>query len=375
MGHLVMGRSIVAALGLIMLASMGLSGCQNTSLGEQLQGAVAPKNGNPPPPNALSTSTPAANVDVPKDNKSETQGSKETNPLINQPSSSPAPSPLTRSATDTKAILWLKVVQKTATDGLQQSKFLPLPLLASRSFVPEDVDQAPTALQGYIRDLTQLGVINPRPGKTEASYSLAPNAAVTRREYVRWLVGANNRFYANQPSRQVRLAQPTDQPSFSDIAANDADFAVIQGLANAGLLPINTDSVNEANNLFRPDEPLTRQEMVVWKIPFDIRQPLPIANLDGVKKAWGFRDLKDLNTANFGVFVADAQLGEQSNVRRAFGFTVLLQPNKTVTRGEAIATLWYFGTATDGISARRVQQLEQSPDRNDKPSTPSTPKT
>ncbi len=320
----------------LMLVSVSLSGCQNTSLGDQLQGAVAPKVTATPTPESTNTGDSQPKLPPYPDVKATTLG---------KPQRSQMPS-------------WLNLAQKAASESLQQSKFLPLPLLASRSFVPEDIDQAPLALQGYIRDLTQLGVINPRPGQTENTYSLSPNTPVTRREYVRWLVTANNRFYSNQPSRQLRLAQPTDQPFFSDIPANDPDFRIIQGLANAGLLGIHSDGAEP--NLFRPNEPLTRQEMITWKTPFDIRQPLPIANLDAVKKAWGFRDIKELSPSNFGGFVADAQLGEQSNVRRAFGFTVLLQPNKNITRAEAIASLWYFGTATDGLSARRVQQLEQA---------------
>jgi hypothetical protein len=349
------------SLGLSLLAGASLSGCQNTSLGEQLQGAVAPKVSATPTAEPTNSAAPQPKPTATPEVKATTLPTPQTSPTATKNASSPS------------LISWLKVAQKTAENSLQQSKFLPVPILASRSFIPEDIDQAPVALQGYIRDLTQLGVINPRPGQTENTYSLSPNSPITRREYVRWLVTANNRFYANQPSRQLRLAQPADPPFFSDIPANDPDFAIIQGLANGGLLPANGDNGNEPT-LFRPDEPITRQEMVAWKIPFDIRQPLPIANLEAVTKAWGFRDIRDLNTSNLGGFVADAQLGEQSNVRRAFGFTVLLQPNKNVTRAEAIATLWYFGTATDGLSARRVQQLEQASqasDRSEKPKTES----
>jgi hypothetical protein len=41
----------------------------------------------------------------------------------------------------------------------------------------------------------------------------------------------------------------------------------------------------------------------------------------------------------------------------ALDFTTLLQPQKPVTRAESAASTWYFGTKTDGISARKSSRL------------------
>ncbi|MGB3642768.1 MAG: S-layer homology domain-containing protein, partial [Rivularia sp. (in: cyanobacteria)] len=57
--------------------------------------------------------------------------------------------------------------------------------------------------------------------------------------------------------------------------------------------------------------------------------------------------------------IADYQNGEQSNIRRVFGYTTLFQPKKAVTRAEAAAALWYFGTESEGISAKEALKLKQ----------------
>jgi hypothetical protein len=57
--------------------------------------------------------------------------------------------------------------------------------------------------------------------------------------------------------------------------------------------------------------------------------------------------------------LADYQNGDLSNIRRAFGYTTLLQPQKVVTRAEAAATLWFFGSQGDGLSAQDALQAKQ----------------
>jgi hypothetical protein len=210
-----------------------------------------------------------------------------------------------------------------------------------------DLDIAPPSLKNWIRDLNKLGTITPKTGQ-----QFKPNILVARREYARWLLETNNRLYKNQPSRQIRLAQPTDSASFTDIPNNHPDFGIIQGLANAGLIGGIGDS-------FRPNDPLLREELVQWKIPLDLRQPLPIATLESVSKSWGFKDSDRISENALNAIFADAQLRDLSNIRRSFGFTTLLQPQKPVTRAEAAASLWYFGTAVDGVSVSKVLETER----------------
>jgi len=92
---------------------------------------------------------------------------------------------------------------------------------------------------------------------------------------------------------------------------------------------------------------------------------LPSASIDAVKQTWGFQDVSKIDPKALRAVLADFQNGEFANIRRVFGYTTLFQPKKPVTRAEAAATLWYFGSQGEGLSAKEAQQLK------DKPSQPS----
>jgi hypothetical protein len=111
--------------------------------------------------------------------------------------------------------------------------------------------------------------------------------------------------------------------------------------------------------LFRPDAPLTREQLILWKVPLDTRQALPAANLEAVKQTWGFQDAGSIEPKALRAVLADFQNAEQSNIRRVFGYTTLFQPKKPVTRAEASAALWYFGTQGEGISATEALKLKR----------------
>ncbi|MBW4600271.1 MAG: S-layer homology domain-containing protein [Calothrix sp. FI2-JRJ7] len=219
-----------------------------------------------------------------------------------------------------------------------------------------DINKAPQQLQRYIQDLATLGVLttstNQAKGNTNTNL-FEPGKVITRREYARWLIAANNAMYASNPAKQIRTVSETTQPAFTDVPKTNPDFAFIQGLAEAGIIP-STLSGDSTEVLFRPDAPLTREQLLLWKLPLDTRSALPTANLEAVKQTWGFQDAGKIDSRALRAVLADYQNGEQSNIRRVFGFTTLFQPKRTVTRAEAAAALWYFGTQGDGISAADV---------------------
>ena len=99
--------------------------------------------------------------------------------------------------------------------------------------------------------------------------------------------------------------------------------------------------------------------MLLWNIPLDTRQGLPSASLDTVKQTWGFQDTGKIDPKALRAVIADNQNGENSNIRRVFGYTTLFQPKRAVTRAEAAAALWYFGTESDGITAKEALKLKQ----------------
>lgn len=220
-----------------------------------------------------------------------------------------------------------------------------------------DLDQAPAELQPYIADLTKLEALPMRTNGTSGEFK--PNAEISRRDYARWLVTANNRIYANQPARKIRLAAATDQATFQDVPSSDPDFDVIQGLANAGLIPSSLSGDSNAVT-FRPDAPLTREELILWKVPVDMRQVLPNASIDTIQQTWGFQDATKIDPRAMRAVLADFQNGDLSNIRRAFGYTTLFQPQKTVSRAEAAAVLWQFGTQGNNLSAKDATQISQS---------------
>jgi S-layer homology domain len=219
---------------------------------------------------------------------------------------------------------------------------------------PTNPGQVPAELEAYISDLTALGALS----VTGSSSDFTPSKTITRREYARWLVAANNLIYANLPARKIRPGASTDQPAFPDVAANDPDFGAIQGLANAGLIPSSLSGDSTATT-FRPNSPLTREDLILWKVPVDIRRSLPNATVDAVKETWGFQDTAKIDPKVLRAVLADYQNSDLSNIRRAFGYTTLFNPKKTVTRAEAAAVLWFFGAQGDGLSAKDALQAGQ----------------
>jgi hypothetical protein len=244
--------------------------------------------------------------------------------------------------------------------------------LPSQDFT--DLDKLPQQLRQHIQDLAALGVLtlDPSGSKTKPDASgtqFEPNKIITRREFARWLVAANNQIYANRPGQQIRLASETTQSAFQDVPRTNPDFPSIQALAEAGLIPSALTGDSTAV-LFRPDAPLTRENLILWKVPLDTRQALPTASIDTVKQTWGFQDVAKIDPKALRAVLADFQNSEQSNVRRVFGYTTLFQPKKPVTRAEAAAALWYFGSQGEGISAKEAQQLKS---QKSQPSATSEP--
>jgi len=235
------------------------------------------------------------------------------------------------------------------------------PTNTSNSLVFSDINKAPTELRSHITDLAQLGVLALNPGGSKqnpsaTSTQFEPNKPISHREFARWLIATNNQIYANNPAKQIRLATDSSQPTFQDVPRTDPDFPAIQGLAEAGLIPSPLSGDSTAV-LFRPGAALTREQMLVWKLPLDTRLA-STATIDSVKQTWGFQDVAKIDPKALRSVLTDFQNGDTSNIRRVFGYTTLFQPKKSVTRAEAAATLWYFGTQNEGISAKEVLQAK-----------------
>lgn len=311
--------------------------CQGSNIGSSLEVAIAPAT-------SPSTSEPIAE----KPNQPTA-----ISPLPPSPSNSSVNSVSAvnsdRISMEMPAIALQSLPKELTTESISLKNLFYINFTNSQtqSGAFSDLETAPAPLRSWLKDLNQFGTITPKAGR-----EFRPNILVARREYARWLLLTNNRLYKNQPSRQIRIAQPNDMASFPDIPNNHPDFAIVQGLANAGL-------INGTGDRFRPNDPLLREEMVQWKIPLDLRQPLPNATLETVSQSWGFKDSDRISENALSAVFADSQLRDISNIRRSFGFTTLLQPQKPVTRAEAAASLWYFGTAVDGTSVSKILETER----------------
>ncbi|XP_023552430.1 uncharacterized protein LOC111810089 isoform X2 [Cucurbita pepo subsp. pepo] len=218
--------------------------------------------------------------------------------------------------------------------------------LPGKVLVPAAVDQvqgqALAALQG-------LKVI-------EAD--VEPSDLCTRREYARWLVSASSVLSRNTTFKvyQAMYIQNITELAFDDITPEDPDFASIQGLAEAGLISSKLSRHDISSTLdedqgpfhFSPESPLSRQDLVSWKMALEKRL-LPEADGKMLRQVSGFIDTDKIHPDACPALVADLSAGEQGIIALAFGYTRLFQPDKPVTKAQAAIAL-ATGEASDMVS-------------------------
>lgn len=346
-------RRSTASLILASCLLLPLASCANSSYGESLQKSFAADpqltgSSPSPEPEATVAANPNPQASEPANNGSE-------------PAVTNSPTELPQSQTDLGQVpsftdrTNLGASGDFSTAATQPNSATPSGVSSGQTTFT-DLDKAPKELRQPIEDLARLGVLTPAANQAKSSSDqttsrFEPNKPITRREFASWLVAVNNRLQADRAAQQIRLGSDTSQPAFRDVPRNDPDFAAIQGLAEAGIIP-SALSGDSTIVTFRPNATLTRENLVLWKVPMDTRQPLPTANIEAVKQAWGFQDAAKIDPKALRAVLADYENGDLSNIRRVYGYTTLLQPKKAVTRAEAAAALWYFGYQGEGQSAQ-----------------------
>lgn len=185
-----------------------------------------------------------------------------------------------------------------------------------------------------------------------------PGDLCTRREYARWLVSASSALSRNTVSKvyPAMCIENFTELAFDDVTPEDPDFPAIQGLAEAGLIASklsrrdmrSSSEVEETSLCFCPESPLSRQDLVTWKISLEKRQ-LPIADKKILQQVSGFIDIDKIDPDACPALVADLSAGEQGIVTLAFGYTRLFQPDKPVTKAQAAIAL-ATGEASDIVS-------------------------
>ncbi|MGB8700410.1 MAG: S-layer homology domain-containing protein [Thermosynechococcaceae cyanobacterium] len=211
------------------------------------------------------------------------------------------------------------------------------------------------ALQVYVSDVIQLNPLTVDDKNRLSAFN--PNQPILRSTFARWLVETNNRIYRDRPSRQIRTAVAAT-PAFQDVPSTHPDFADVQGLAESGYLP-SILSGDKTQALFRPQDPLTRETLLLWKVPIDRQQIPPTVSTERVKQLWGFKDANRITPLMLSAVAADHLNGDLANIRRMFGATILFQPQKPVTQAEAAASLWFIGIEGENLSVQDLLRAEQ----------------
>ncbi len=117
-------------------------------------------------------------------------------------------------------------------------------------------DIASISERQFIEDLGALGTFDQTAGHFD------PSGPITRAQYVRWLVRANNAIWFDQPSLQIKLAEGPPA-SFPDVPQSDADFPYVQGVDNAGF------AIGFRDKRFHPSAALTHEQLLAIKESVD----------------------------------------------------------------------------------------------------------
>ncbi|GAA0166315.1 hypothetical protein LIER_21494 [Lithospermum erythrorhizon] len=231
---------------------------------------------------------------------------------------------------------------------------VPAPSLASAS------------LQSHPGKVLVPAVVDPVQGQALAALQVLkvietdvqPGNLCTRREYACWLVSASSALSRNTISKvyPAMYIENITELAFDDITPKDPDFSSIQGLAEAGLISSKLSkhdmqsSVDDEHTplYFSPESPLSRQDLVSWKMALEKRQ-LPVVNRKSMEQLSGFIDIDKIHPDAWPALVADLALGEHGIVALAFGYTRLFQPDKPVTNAQAAVAI-ATGEASDIVN-------------------------
>lgn len=202
------------------------------------------------------------------------------------------------------------------------------PVPAAAQAPPTSAPSSFTDLGSYdgaqrIEDLAALGVFDRNSG------AFRPNDAITRADFVRWLVKAHNAIIKD-PAARIRLAQGTTA-TFADVTPGNADFPYIQGLTNAGYV-IGVDPTH-----FAPAKRLTREQMIFVKASMDEGHTI-VTDGHGASEL-RFSDKRRIGYKYLGAVYEDSTAGTTQNFQRVYGQSSLFNPQAEVTRGEAAIAL------------------------------------
>ena len=200
-----------------------------------------------------------------------------------------------------------------------------------------------TAAQA-IKDEGALGIFDTSTGEFK------PRDPITRAEFVRWLVKANNVYYKDQATQQIRLAESNDA-TFVDVPPSHPDFKYIQGLADAGYV-VGVDKTH-----FAPDQPITREQMIFIKNDRDRGGKVGA----GDPNSLSYTDKMKVNPIYAAGVANAASVFSTQDIARVWGSIRTFNPQKPVTRGEAALCLSQFGWTGETPFANAANAAGRTP--------------
>lgn len=235
-----------------------------------------------------------------------------------------------------------ETVSKAPEDTPESSSPLEAETAKPAAVAFNDIADLPT--QPLIADLIKLEIL-----EATDDQNFQPYEPISRGEYMIWLFKAHNSI--SRPAQKIRLA-PTFDPEFTDIDAKHPAFKVIQALANAGY------SVGYDDKTFKPDQPITREEMISIKVGLDKGKSIKPVSASSLRSAWKFSDISEIDKRHSGYIYNDyfGKGAKGSNIERAFGKIGTFKPKQPAKRHEAAATLWQIGRETAPKALERKEK-------------------
>jgi hypothetical protein len=213
--------------------------------------------------------------------------------------------------------------------------------------------------QKEITELASLGIFGTPSG------NFNPAGTITRAEFVKWLVLANNAIFANNPGKQIPPSQSTTS-AYPDVATSNPNYSYIQGMYDAGF------AVGFPDKTFKPDTLLTHEQMIAIKESVDRGgvQQYYVSNWDSTTPDW--KDKAQINKLFRGAIAEDNGLDRSAvlswghpnivigNVPRTFGAIAMFRPQQPVTRAQAALVLWKIGPHNDHIANLSAEDMPRS---------------
>lgn len=241
-----------------------------------------------------------------------------------------------------KSKLEIQASQSVATAAATTSVGLPsagltLPAKAPSSTVVSFCDLDGCDSKDAIVAMQSLGIFEPITIKFERE------KPASRREYVKWLVKTTNILLerANLPDKRIRLSKGTTS-SFTDLAKDDPDLPLIEGLLAAGI------AVGYEDHTFRPEKAISREEMFSIKGALNQIVSYGKGDLAGATGDWYYYTVYTdgpsvPRSLAGGLRVAynDGEIG------RIYGTIKTLKPKQPVTRAEAALCASVLGSSRE----------------------------